>query len=127
MCADKVTGMAKSKYTIPRALSAGEEAFWRDCRVVGLSPEREYPFCEGRKWAFDFAFPDDLIAVEVEGGTAYGKSRHSRGQGFVNDCLKYNMAARLGWRVLRYTTEMVVSGHAIDDIQQILETAAKTV
>ena len=110
----------KDKYKVPRAPSLGEETFLLHCRTVGLSPEREYPFCEGRKWAFDFAWPDDLIAVEVEGGTAFGKSRHSRGQGFVNDCLKYNMAARLGWRVLRYTTDMVLSGHAIDDVQQIM-------
>ena len=100
----------------PKPLSPGEEAFALHCRAHNLAPVREHRFCEGRKWAFDFAWPETKIAVEIEGGTAFGRSRHSKGQGFVNDCQKYNAAARLGWKVFRFTTEMVMAGEAIDEV-----------
>lgn len=101
---------------IPKALSHGEEAFALHCRAHGFTPEREYRFCEGRKWAFDFAFPESMVAIEIEGGTKFGKSRHSQGRGFEGDCVKYNAATRLGWKVYRYTTEMVAAGTAINDL-----------
>jgi len=55
--------------------------------------------------------------VEIEGGTRFGKSRHSRGDGFERDARKYNAAALLGWRILRFTTAMVISGEAIDVVR----------
>jgi very-short-patch-repair endonuclease len=36
------------------------------------------------------------------------------------DCTKYNSAVLRGWRVLRFTTEQVVSGYAIDTVLQAL-------
>lgn len=106
--------------SIPKPLSVGEETFLFHCQANHLTPVREHKFCDGRKFAFDFSWPEKMIAVEVEGGTAFGKSRHSRGKGFEMDCVKYNIAARLGWRVLRYTTAMVVSGQAITDVLEML-------
>lgn len=105
---------------IPRELSPGEEAFALHCKVHGLMPEREYIFCPPRKWRFDFAFPEKKLAVEIEGGTAFGKSRHSKGTGFQNDAIKYNAASRLQWIVLRYTTAMVMAGTAIDEVLEVL-------
>jgi hypothetical protein len=66
-------------------------------------------------WRFDFAWPEQRLAVEVEGGMWSG-GRHNRAAGFAEDCRKYNAATRLGWRVLRYTTEMVTRGQAISDM-----------
>ena len=105
---------------IPQPLSIGEETFLLHCQAHNLTPEREYKFCEGRKFAFDFAWPERLIAVEIEGGTSFGKSRHSRGKGFETDCVKYNIAARLGWKVLRYSTAMVIKGQAITDVLEVV-------
>jgi len=105
---------------IPKQLSPGEEGFVLHCRSEGLSPEREVVFCPGRKWRFDFAFPEYKVAIEVEGGTSFGKSYHSRGDGFEKDCRKYNTAARLGWIVLRYSTAMVRSGEAIKEVAQVM-------
>jgi very-short-patch-repair endonuclease len=102
---------------VPKALSPGEELFAIHLKSYGISFVREYVFSESRRWRFDFAWPTWKLAVEVEGGTKFGKSRHSRGSGFVNDCRKYNAAALDGWRVLRFTTEMVESGEAIDTIR----------
>ena len=70
------------------------------------TPEKEYKFCEGRRWKFDFAYPDQKIAIECEGGI-WTMGRHTRGKGFMNDCEKYNRAAIDGWKVLRYTTNTI--------------------
>lgn len=90
-------------------------------KVVGLpAPEREYRFCPARKWQSDFAWPDLKVMVEVEGGT-YIRGRHTRPEGYRRDCEKYNVAAILGWKVLRFTSEMVNSGEAIEVIEQVLK------
>ena len=99
---------------IPQALSPGEEAFALHCRVEKLFPEREWVFHPDRKWRFDFAFPGEKIAVEVE-----GRGRHQGFTGFQLDCEKYNAAAKLGWRVFRYTPAMVMRGDAINDILEV--------
>jgi very-short-patch-repair endonuclease len=98
---------------IPKNCSPGEECFSLQCRAYKLNPQREYRFMEGRKYAFDFAFVDAMVAVEVEGG-AWSGGRHTRGKGFEADCEKYNLATSLGWRVFRFTTEMVMRGDAIN-------------
>ena len=83
--------------------------------------EREVCLVAGRQWRFDFWFPDAGIAVEVEGGTKFGKSRHSRGDGFEEDCRKYNAASLAGIRLLRFTTRQVKSGEAVDTIRKALQ------
>lgn len=105
---------------IPKALSLGEETFFLQCRAYKLDPVREYQFLPDRKWRFDAAFVEAMIAIEIEGGTSFGKSRHSRGQGFENDCKKYNAATALGWCVFRFTTAMVQRGEAIDFLLQAI-------
>jgi hypothetical protein len=57
--------------------------------------------------------------VEVEGGL-HNFGRHTRGTGYENDLIKYNRATLEGWRVLRYSTGMVVSGEAISQINEAL-------
>ena len=79
--------------------------------------EREYQFHPTRKWRFDFAWPLEKFAVEIEGGVWSG-GRHTRGKGFIEDCIKYNEAVMLGWRVIRVTTEMVESGEAMAYIER---------
>jgi very-short-patch-repair endonuclease len=83
------------------------------------APEREVRFHPTRKWRFDFAWREQRLAVEVEGGTWAG-GRHTRGEGFAEDCTKYNAATLAGWRVLRFTSEMVESGEAVQAIEQAL-------
>ena len=95
--------------------SKGEAAFALHCRAEGLSPEREYRFHPERKWRFDFAFPDKKLAVEIEGGIFSGGA-HTRGAKYIKDCEKYNAAVLMGWRVLRYFTDQVIQGRAINDV-----------
>jgi len=82
----------------------------------------EYRFHPSRKWRFDFAWPDLMIAVECEGGT-YSRGRHTRGGGFAADCEKYNAAAMLGWCVLRYPGKAIKSGEAVREIVEAIDLA----
>lgn len=102
-------------------LSKGEEAFALQCRVLGLDPLREFTFCSGRRWRFDFFFPNERrpLAVEIEGGT-WSNGRHVRGASFAKDCDKYNRATMMGIAVLRYTTDMVISGAAVNQVCEFL-------
>jgi very-short-patch-repair endonuclease len=104
---------------IPRPLSPGEETFALHCKAISLYPVREYVFARPRKWKFDFAFPEQKIAVEIEGGIWRG-GRHNRATGYETDLEKYNAAVLLGWRVLRYSTDMVIAGDAIEGVSQLL-------
>jgi very-short-patch-repair endonuclease len=79
------------------------------------TPVREYRFCLERRWRFDFAFLPEKLAVEIEGGVWTG-GRHTRPQGFIDDCDKYNRAVLLGWRVLRFPTAQVLDGTAITTV-----------
>ena len=64
----------------------------------------ELEFDETRKFRFDWAIPSLKIAIEYE-GIFSKKSRHTTITGFTNDCTKYNLALRNGWKVLRYTAK----------------------
>jgi very-short-patch-repair endonuclease len=77
----------------------------------------EHKFCE-RRWRFDFACESLKIAIEVEGG-AWTRGRHTRGTGFISDMLKYNRAATMGWRVLRYTPEQFSGGEWVGDLRSM--------
>ena len=93
-----------------------EEALVAQLRAQGVKDfQREHRFHPTRRWRLDLAWPDLLVACEVEGGTWSG-GRHTRGSGFETDCEKYNAAALLGWLVLRVTGKMVRDGRAERDV-----------
>jgi hypothetical protein len=86
----------------------------------GLFPVAEHRFDEERKWRFDFAFPDALVALECEGGVWTG-GRHTRGAGFLKDVEKYNRAALLGWRILRTTPNELCMTETIQMLKQAVK------
>ena len=103
--------------------SAAEALLVHQITAAGLpTPVRELRFAPPRRWRFDVAWPERLLAVEVDGGSWVG-GRHTRGVGFESDCRKLNTAVLLGWRVLRVTPGMVASGEALDVIAQALDAA----
>jgi very-short-patch-repair endonuclease len=73
-----------------------------------------------KNWRFDFAFIDQKVAVEIEGG-AWTGGRHTRGKGFAEDLLKYDAAMNMGWVVYRCDGSMVKQGAAINTIIKLLE------
>jgi len=101
-------------------MSDAEEELAMGIKALKLSkPEREYVFAAPRKWRFDFAWPDKKIAVEVEGGV-FVHGSHTRGESFTKDCEKYNAATLKGWKVLRYTPQMISQGIAYLQLDSLL-------
>lgn len=119
-------------------MSNAEELLSSHFRFHGVEPAREYRFgaeAAGgigkglrerlakaglRDWRFDFAFPAEKVAVEVEGG-AWAGGRHTTGSGFSEDLKKYDAAMRLGWTVYRCDPAMVKSGRAIETALMLLK------
>ena len=85
------------------------------------TPAREFQFCRQRKWRFDYCWGVNMgrdnggaflpllrmVAVEIDGGgwSSRGGGKH----GLDRDKEKLNVAAALGWRVIR------LSGSLLDD------------
>lgn len=97
-------------------------------------PEREYLFASelGRRWRFDFAWPEQRVALEIEGlvvmrvnGQLQVMGRHASITGFKEDCVKYATANKLGWRVLRFEQSQVKDRTAIDFLVRMLAVAPK--
>ena len=103
-----------------KLLSPSEELFAMQLKVYGIKNFiREHKFHPVRKWRFDFANLELMIAVEIEGGI-FNNGRHSRGSGFTADCYKYAEATVLQWKILRFTSEMVKNGDAIKILSKII-------
>lgn len=100
-----------------------EETFALHCKANKLNVVREHKFHPTRRWKFDFAFPDAMLAIEAEGGI-WSNGRHTRGSGYVADLEKYNQAVLLGWRVLRFDSKSIKTGEAIKLTLQALQTKA---
>lgn len=122
-------GSAKVRREHPRAGSRYELELQRLLAADGVAPPAlQYKFAAhlGRQFRFDFAWPEKLLAVEVDGGrwlVRRGKDGRPVPVGYhnhVEDYRKLNMAARLGWRIMRFTPEMIRSGEALQEIRSWL-------
>lgn len=87
----------------------------------------EYRFDDERKWRLDFAIIHQHIAIEVDGGNRMAAINPRTGKPVAvgrhtqsDDYRKLNRAAELGWRVLRFTPEMIESGEALETISRVL-------
>ena len=122
---------------IKRKQSDLEAALAFQIKALNLpTPETEYPFAavhvgQGpgikkrlianglKNWRFDFAWPDKMFAVEVEGITASG-GRHQRIGGFKGDLEKYHHAMQIGWTVYRTSGHLINDGRSIEIIEQLI-------
>ena len=90
------------------------------CGFAGLpKPEPELRFAPPRRWRFDWAWPAQKLALEVQGGL-FVAGRHSRGAALLKEHEKLNAAAALGWRVCFVTPQQVENGEAVDIVQKAL-------
>ena len=90
-------------------------------RELHLDYFREYLFHERRRWRFDFAIAEHMLAIEIEGGAfeffdVATQTRkvggHVRGEQYYDNCAKYNEAQIQGWCVLRFSVQEVLNGQA---------------
>ena len=98
-------------------------AFAELCRLSGLpEPIAEHAFAKaalGRRWRFDWAWVDERVALEVQGGLFTG-GRHARGPALLREHEKLNAAAALGWRVVFCVPKDVQAGAVIDAVGKAL-------
>ena len=104
---------------IPK-LSEPEERLAFHLKAEGITFEREFKWCPGRKYRADFAIPALRLLIEVQGGVHSG-GRHTRGKGYSDDRLRSNLAVSYGWRILEFTPGHIKNGDAINLIKRVLE------
>jgi hypothetical protein len=96
--------------------------FIQVCKQSGLpEPVAEHAFLFGRRYRFDWAWPQHKVALEQEGGVWTG-GRHTRGKGFLSDMAKYNHAAALGWLVIRCTPSTLLNKDTLETVRQAIAT-----
>lgn len=101
-------------------MSELEETLAFQIRATGLpEPEREYQAVPKRKFRYDFAFVQEKLLVEVQGGI-WIRGSHARPKGITRDMTKLNLAQLAGWRVLQFSPAMVRSGEAVKMIAKAL-------
>lgn len=91
-----------------------------------LDIKTEFQFAKerGRKFRFDFLIMDWKVAIEYE-GIFSEKSRHTTFKGYSQDLVKYNLAAVMGYIVLRYSASNV---NNIDkDLKEIYDSKNSTI
>lgn len=101
-------------------VSKGEALLENHLNALKIPFTKEFRFHPDRKWQADFRIDDMPILVEVEGGV-FSNGRHTRGEGYTNDCEKYSAAAVNGWYVIRGTTEQIKAGLVIQWIEKLIE------
>ena len=116
----KAKAKRATKVKTERVVSEGEATLAQHLKAHGVSFEQEFKFCVDRKWRADFHIVGHMLLVEVEGGIWNG-GRHTRAKGYIGDMEKYNAAVALGYRVLRFSTEQVKSGFAVNGILGLVE------
>ena len=101
-------------------------ALWLRQHPAIPPPVCEYRFAPPRRWRFDFAWPERMFAVEIEGGL-HIIGRHQRVEGYLADCEKYEAAMLRGWMVYRIPGLWVMENgriiwrsETLDAIQQMV-------
>jgi len=90
-------------------------------------PVPQFKFCPDRKWVADFAYPEQKILIECEGGLwrknqeGQWAGAHSYPGAILRDIEKYNQAALLGYRLFRFTDYQLKDGSAIEILKKALE------
>ena len=102
-----------------RIIPAVAIAFFLSCGIP--APVAEHRFDADRRWRFDYAWPEQKVALEVEGGV-WTQGRHIRPVGFIRDLEKYSEAAAQGWRLVRCQPRELMTARVVSWIKRALQT-----
>ncbi len=132
-CREHRQGPTRESRSRKPSLAAGEGAgmlepqqrFLRACQQAfpGRLCVAEYPAgVPGRKFRLDIAFPDDLVAVEVDGWAFHGKHLAAHGR----DRERQNLLVIAGWKVIRFSAGQIFRTEAacLEQVAGILGVAA---
>jgi hypothetical protein len=111
----------KAKKTVPLTYHKQFPDFFRliEDNPAIPDPVEEFKFHPKRKWRTDLAWPEQKLALEIEGGTFQEKGGH-RGSiaGYLKDKEKYNNYSIQGWFLLRFTPQEMKSCEAYDVLRE---------
>jgi len=96
------------------------------CEAHGLPrPIREAQVIPGRRHRYDFAWYEERLLLEVDGGIWFkgedGKGAHSRPANILRDQEKLNLATLHGWRLLRVQPRDLVQAKTLELIRRVIE------
>jgi len=116
---------------MPRQPSKLEHQFSIALRAHGkdLPPhETEVRFTPPRLFRWDFAWVDQKVAVEIEGGIYQAKGGHTNVNGYNANCEKHNLGELNGWRLLRFTERMLSNDpeQCVRFVRELLQNSAPT-
>ena len=80
-------------------------------------PVEEFKFHPTRKWRIDICWPDQKLALEIEGGV-WENGRHVRPSGFIKDIEKYNALTLEGFSLLRCTPQQMETCESYDFVRE---------
>jgi very-short-patch-repair endonuclease len=83
-------------------------------------PVSEFRFHPVRKFRMDFCWVVERVGLEVDGGV-WTRGRHVTGAGWSRDTTKLNLAASMGYRMLRCTPKQLCDLQTIALIKQTLD------
>lgn len=83
-------------------------------------PEFRFAGELNRKFRADIGYPQEHLLIEIEGGN-WTQGRHTRGQGYEDDCEKYSIASILGYTLIRVTYGMIQNGMAYNLLKLFTE------
>ena len=83
------------------------------------NPVPEHQFEATRKWRFDYAFLEQRVAVEIQGGLFTG-GRHTRGPALRDEYEKLREAAADGWLVLPVPPDEAMSKKFLTQLKRAL-------
>lgn len=69
-------------------------------------PVRQHPILNpktNRHWKLDFAWPQEKLAVELQGGS-FIRGGHNTAKGQHSDYERHNTLTKMGWRTLFFNT-----------------------
>jgi len=100
------------------------DAWVKDYGSLGMPlPTLQHQFHPTRKWKFDFAFVEQRLAIEIQGG-AFVNGGHNRAPQQAKDYEKHNAAVSLGWRVLFFNTMQLKDiDSVVDFVAEVLSNA----
>ena len=125
---DVLTGLDAQSTTVPhkrRLKSTGGTRYSLSVvlayfKAQGIpEPVPEYRFFPDRKFRFDFAWPQQGLALEVEGGI-FTHGAHGSISGMLRDGEKYNLAATFGFRVLRILPDKLCMNETAELVKKCL-------
>ena len=91
-----------------------EDELEQQLKACSYDYRREYRWHPSRRFRADFALPDDMVLIEIEGS---GHRTYTR---FLTDIDKYNQATVHGWRLQRCLPKQVGGGYIIDLLEEML-------